>query len=496
MRKDVERNFTMTPRLATAFVESNHLAPLCVDLDGTLLKTDTLFESLLVLLRTSPLSLLAVAMRLLQGRAYFKEALSRRVTLAPGLLPYNREVLAFLREEKAKGRRLILATGANRGIASRIAKHLGLFDEVIASDASTNLSGKNKAAALVKRFGKGNFDYVGNGHADLNVWPCARKAIVVSADQKLLGRAQRQASVDRVFETKPTTIKTWLRALRIHQWAKNLLLFVPLFCSHRWNDALGMEHAILAFLSFSLCASSVYLLNDLVDIDSDRRHPTKRTRPFAGGALPLIVGILGSPLLLAAGITPALFVSLKFTATLAGYYCATMLYSFWVKRIELADVFLLAFLYGLRVLAGSVAVSVPISDWLLVFSSFFFLSLAFVKRFTELRKFQDLNAASVSGRGYRVDDIELVEKMGLSSGYVATLVLALYVSGSEVSELYARPHLLWLACPAILLWISRVWLMAHRGVMHEDPIVFALRDKQSYVMAVALAVILLGAWPK
>jgi 4-hydroxybenzoate polyprenyltransferase/phosphoserine phosphatase len=469
-----------------------HEPPLCVDLDGTLLRTDTLHESLLVLLKESPWSVPAMALRLFHGRAGFKAALTRAVTLDPKLLPYNLEVLAFLREEKARGRRLVLATGANHGIADSIAQHLGLFNEVIASDDSRNLSGAHKGDALSQKYGKGNFDYIGNNRADISVWACARKAIVVTSDARLLKRAEVHAEVERVFTTEPAGIRVWLRALRFHQWAKNLLLFIPLFCSHRWDDGLKIERSILAFVSFSLCASGVYLLNDLLDMDSDRRHPTKRRRPFASGALQVIAGIIGIPVLLACSFLLILFLPVKFAAALAGYCMVTTLYTFHLKRIELIDVFTLACLYGLRVLAGAFATSVPISDWLLVFCIFLFLSLAFVKRFAELHKLQDVP----KGRGYRMGDLELISTMGVASGYVATLVFALYVSNPAVTELYAHPHVLWLSCPIILCWISRVWLLAHRGSIHEDPIIFALKDKQSYLMAVALVLTILGARPR
>jgi len=470
--------------------------PLCVDMDGTLLRTDTLLESILVLLKRSPLALLQLPFWVLRGRATFKQEITRRAPLNAASLPLSPELVAHLRVEHQAGRRLLLVTGADKEIGLVVGEHLGLFEEVLGSNGTINLSGRHKAEFLVERFGKRGFDYAGNAPVDLAVWAEARKAIVVNGDQGLVRKAESVCEVDKVFPPPAAGLKTWLAALRVHQWTKNLLIFVPLLGAHQWSNIPKFGAAALAFLAFSVCSSSVYLLNDLFDLEADRHHPTKRRRPFASGHLPVLSGMIAAPVLLAISILIALALPLGFGITFAAYYILTFLYSLRLKQLELIDVLSLAALYSLRVLAGGYAAQVAVSDWLLVFSIFIFLSLAFVKRFTELQQVQRDNSFSIKGRGYRVSDLELISTMGVGSGYLAVLVLALYVTNPLVTELYRRPAALWLACPVLLYWISRVWLLAHRGLLHEDPIVFALKDKQSWLVCLLLLIVGAVAVPK
>ena len=470
--------------------------PLCVDMDGTLLQTDTLLESLLVLLKAAPLSLFQIPRWLVQGRANLKHELADRVTLVVASLPVNAEFVEFLRVEQQSGRRLILVTGSNHRIGDAMAKQIGLFDEVCASDEKVNLSGRRKARMLVDRFGKTGFDYAGNGLVDLAIWAEARRAIVVSNSPGLARKAEALCEVERVFRPPTPGPRVWLQALRIHQWAKNLLIFIPLMGAHQWHNPSKLGAVGLAFFVFSICASDVYVLNDLFDLEADRHHATKRHRPFASGRLSLLSGMIGAPLLLLASILLALLLPLPFGGTLACYYLLTFLYSLRLKQVEILDVLTLAALYSIRVLAGGYAAQVAVSDWLLVFSIFVFVSLAFVKRFTELQLVQRGKSDRVKGRGYRVGDLEMVSTMGLASGYLAVLVFAFYVTNPEVTHLYRNPAALWFACPVLLYWISRVWLLAHRGLLHEDPIVFALTDKASWVVCLILLIIGVIALPK
>ena len=465
--------------------------PLCVDLDGTVIKSDMLWESLVRLLQRNPLYLLLVPFWLVRGRAGLKAQLAARVPVEAALLPYHEPFLAFLREEHRAGRRILLVTASDRRLAEPVAAHLGLFAEVLASDGKTNLRGKNKVATLVKRFGDRGFDYAGNSGVDVPVWAQSRQALVVNASPRTEAQARRCGSVGRVFPTPVSTRRAWLQALRPHQWVKNLIIFVPLVTSHKlaqWPLAIA---ALIAFAAFSVCASAVYILNDLCDLDADRRHSAKRTRPFAAGALPLPAGLIAVPVLIAAAGLLACQLPRGFGAVLALYLVLTTAYSYGLKRIALLDVFCLAALYTIRLIAGHESTGVAYSAWLVVFSMFIFLSLALVKRFVELDAARVQEKPAIPGRGYVAGDAELVAALGSASGYMAVLVLALYVNSQEVKALYPQPMLLLLVCPLLLYWISRVWLTAHRSQMHDDPIVFALTDRVSYVVG---ALTLLVLW--
>jgi len=466
-----------------AVTEPLDTVPLCVDLDGTLIKTDVLWESLVKLLRQNPLHWLAVPFWLLKGRAHLKAQLATRVALDAAALPYNEALLSFLRTEKQRGRRLVLVTAADLRLAQSVADHVRLFDEVLASDGRINLRGKQKGATLAQRFGKGAFDYAGNSAVDLPVWEQARQALVVNGTSRLAQRAAQCGTVGRVFEVRKSSMKSLIRALRPHQWVKNLIIFVPLVASHQLTNLTLARNDLLAFAAFSLCASAVYILNDLLDVDSDRHHPTKRLRPFASGDLAMSVGLVLFPLLLAASALLTWTLSWSFAAVLGVYVLLTTLYSWRLKQVPLVDVFCLTGLYTIRLIGGHEATGVAYSFWLLVFSMFIFLSLALVKRFVELAAARQFSNKEIKGRGYAPGDAELVTALGSSSGYLSVLVLALYVNSQEVRVLYHRPILLLLICPAMLYWISRVWLLAHRGQMHDDPIVFAIKDRVSYLIA-------------
>jgi 4-hydroxybenzoate polyprenyltransferase len=457
--------------------------PLVVDLDGTLIRTDMLVESASQFLIQNPLQFFKPLMWLLRGKAALKAELAKRVQLDVSALPYNTDVLDWLHAEKQSGRRLVLATATHRALAEQVTQHLHLFDEVLATENGTNLKSDAKAQALVDRFGDAGFDYVGNDWPDLNVWARSHKAHVVDAPVALLHRAQAQGNVGQVFDSNMAS--PWLamlKAMRLHQWMKNLLVFVPLMAAHQYADAQRDVLAVMAFVIFSLTASSVYLLNDLVDVQDDRHHARKRNRPFASGALSLITGWVAWPvLLLLAVVLSALFMPVLFSVSLGVYFVLTVAYSLQLKQLAVVDVLTLAALYTMRIIAGAAAIDVAVSFWLLLFSMFIFLSLALIKRYSELKVARDAGkSGALRGRGYEPDDLELVSSLGGSSGFIAVLVLALYIQDGQAAHLYATPQLIWLACPVMLFWISRAWLIAHRGRMHDDPIVFALKDKVSW----------------
>jgi 4-hydroxybenzoate polyprenyltransferase len=470
----------------------NLLPPLCVDLDGTLIHSDLLVETALALLARRPWLIFAMLGWLIRGRANLKQQIAKRVILDPAALPYNHELLAWLRQERLR-RQVLLCTASDQTLAERVAGHIGCFDGVLASNGTVNLSGRHKAQTLIDTFGERGFDYVGNAPVDLAVWQHARAAVVVERGHALSTLAGKLCPVDRRFLLHSGGLTSWLKALRIHQWIKNILVFLPLLAGHRLLDVDSVLRACIAFFCFGLCASSVYLTNDLLDLPADRKHHRKRHRPFAAGSIPLIAGPPVALALLLVGFSLASLISIRFVEVLAAYYVLTTAYSFKLKRIMMLDVVVLALLYTSRIVAGSAALEAKPSFWLLAFSMFIFLSLAMVKRFVELRTLLKDGEAKSAGRGYDVEDIPLIQSMGSASGYLAVLVLALYIDSTASEALYSRAHYLWLLCPLLLYWVSRTWAIAHRGLMHDDPVVFAVMDRTSQVLLVLAAIVIIMA---
>lgn len=464
--------------------------PLVVDLDGTLLLTDMLHETAVGLLRAAPLAVLRIPFWLARGKAVLKAELARRYEFDPALLPLNEPFAAWLREQRATGRRLVLCTASDERIANLVAAHLGLFDEVLASNGATNLKGSAKARLLAERFGQGGFAYAGNAVADLPVWRAAGLAVVVNAPDALAARVARFCPVERGFPQLRTGLGEHLRMLRLHHWLKNLLLAVPLGAAHKLAEADRWPPLVLAFFAFCLCASAVYLANDLLDLESDRRHPRKRQRALASGRTPLRRAVLLIPVLLACSLGLGVLVGPAFLGWLGGYFLLTCAYSLALKRLPLADCLTLAVLYTMRVVAGGAAVGVPLSFWLLAFALFLFLSLAFVKRYAELLAQPPGGDGVVQGRGYRAVDVPMVSTLGISSGYASALVLALYLNSEAVVRLYRTPEILWATVPVLLYWVSRMWLQAHRGEMHDDPLMFAIKDKASLLAGLLFASVL------
>jgi 4-hydroxybenzoate polyprenyltransferase/phosphoserine phosphatase len=473
--------------------EEDARVPLCVDLDGTLVQTDTLWEALFALLRRRPLMVFVLPFWLFLGRAGFKARLADNVMLTGDALPYRADFLAFLHTEHARGRKLFLVTAANRTIARAVGQHVGFFSDIIGSDQVHNLKGRNKADYLCRIFGRGNFDYAGDSRADIPVWRVARRAIVVAPSAGLLRHALWETQTPQLFPAVRGGVRAYLRAMRPHQWIKNTLIFLPMLASHDINPRYLLSCAI-AFMAFSLVASAGYILNDLMDLAADRAHPRKRLRPFASGAIAIDRGVLLMTGLLVAGFALSAALSPMFIAWVGVYLALTLSYSFWLKRRVLIDVFVLAALYTHRIIAGAIATGIEPSFWLLAFSTFFFLSLAMLKRYSELIDRRAQNDAAPEGRGYRMDDLDTIVSLGVSSGYVSVMVLALYVNSPTVSGLYRSPELIWLVCPVLLYWLSRTWVGAGRGKIHDDPIVFAVRDPLSRNLVIlAFSIIALAA---
>jgi 4-hydroxybenzoate polyprenyltransferase len=458
--------------------------PLAVDLDGTLVRGDTLYELLFAALRRRPWLLLWLPVWLLSGRPALKRRLAEAADPACLALCFHQAVLSWLRGERDGGRSLVLATAADHAVAKAVADQLGLFDAVIATEGGRNLRGVAKAEALAARFGARGFDYAGNDAHDLPVWRAARRVIVVAPEGTAIVRRARAIDSQATHIAVPgASIRAALKAMRPHQWAKNALVFVPLFAAHRFTDPLLLAQALLAFLAMGLVASAGYLANDLLDLQADRAHPRKRLRPFAAGALPVPLGVPLAGGLLLAGLAVAVLVSWVLALWVLLYLALTLTYSFWLKQKVLIDVFVLSGLYTHRILAGSIATGIVPSFWLLALSVFFFLSLAMLKRYSEL-----IDLAAMPGpqagrtRGYRPEDLDTLVSLGAASGFSAVFVLALYINSPEVKALYRTPELFWLCCPLLLYWLSRMWVGARRGVIDDDPLVFALRERISLLV--------------
>lgn len=458
--------------------------PLCVDLDGTLVKSDTLLDALSQMARRQPLKILHLPVWAAKGRAFLKSKLAHAAPLDVARLPYNMPLLRYLQAEHRNRRQIYLTTGADQSVALRVAEHLELFDAVFASDGIQNLTGSRKLSLLKSKFP--SFDYIGNAWADLPLLEAAQRPMIANATAPLrVALKLRMLNPAAQFNDRRPLLPTLFKAVRIHQWAKNLLLLAPLLFSHKLNRH-SIAAAIAAFFCFSFIASANYLLNDLLDMDSDRHHRSKRFRPFAAGDLDVKVG--GSIVVLLSACSLALlpWLPAAFAFWLAVYILSTSAYSFYFKRIAIVDVLLLSGLYTIRLLAGGAATATPISHWLAGFSTFLFLSLAMVKRFSELENLRERGASAALGRGYTVADIEQIRSFGTASATAAVVVFAVYISWPDVTVLYRHPERLWLIVPLLLFWLYRVWLLASRGELDDDPVVFAVRDLVSLLIFAAI----------
>jgi 4-hydroxybenzoate polyprenyltransferase len=461
--------------------------PLCVDLDGTLIKSDSLFDAVCQFMHRNPARFWQLPLWLAGGRARLKAEVARRAPLDAARLPYNTALLAYLRGERREGRQIYLATGADGSLADRVAAHLGIFAGVLASDGVTNLTSGKKLALLKTRFGE--FDYIGNSSADLPLLAGARQAMLANPTGGLrLSLRLRQIPVAQTFLDRRPLPRTLLKAIRLHQWAKNVLLIAPLLMSHKLNPS-AIGAVVAAFFCFSFMASASYLVNDLLDIDSDRRHPVKRLRPFAAGDLPVTGGVAFVFLLVAASVSILPWLPRHFALWLGVYIVATTAYSFYFKKVALVDVLMLSGLYTLRLLAGGAATGTPISPWLAGMSIFLFLSLAMVKRFSELENLRERGLPRTHGRGYLVADLEQIRSFGTASATAAVVVFSLYISRPDVEALYKHAGRLWLIVPLMLFWLYRVWLMGSRGEMDGDPVIFALRDRLSLLVGAAVVAV-------
>lgn len=469
---------------------------LVVDLDFSLIKTDLLWEALNQVIARRPYLIIQAIFWLFGSRAKLKEKLSHEIAIDPVALPLNAEVMALIHEARAAGRPVVLATASPKSWADAVAAELGVFDRVFASADGVNLRASAKRQVLIAEYGEGGFDYVGDSSADLLVWQSAEAAYPVTSSARFVDRVRNIANVPRALSPNRDygVVTAIWASLRAHQWVKNLLVFLPLITSHSYGQPAAVLSAVLAFFAFSFTASAAYIINDLVDVWNDRHHQRKRNRPIASGNLNIVVawGLWVLLALLAAGF--AILLPLSFVLVLVSYFALTLAYSFYLKQKPIADGLFLGLLYTLRVLAGTAAIMVPLSYWMLTFAIFFFMSLALLKRYSELLTLPDLDEQQeLRGRGYRRSDLPLVQMIGVASGIASTLIIALFVHDERAVEHYATPELLWAIVPLLIFWVCRAWLKGHRGIMLEDPVVWALKDYASWIMIALFGLSFMGA---
>ena len=462
---------------------------LCLDLDGTLIRSDALFESIFQMAKVNPFLLLLVPIWLLKGKPNLKEEINKRIDFNAKYLPYNQGLIDYAISEKSNGRKIYLATASHISIAQKVAEHLNFFDGVYATKDGYNLKSNKKAKILNQEFGKGNYVYAGDAKVDFNIWKDSAAAIVVSNKSSFIDDVRDKFNIEKEFYNKSNLFKSILKEIRVYQWVKNILLFLPIVLAHTIDNITDLTNVLIGFFSFSISASFVYVLNDLLDLDSDRNHPRKKNRPLASGDLPIQIGIALVPILFIIGVGLSLLLNFKFQLILLAYILITTAYSFSLKKIPILDIIILATLFTSRIVAGAFAANVYLSMWILAFSMFFFMNLAVLKRYTELLVMKKNKQIKAVGRGYHIEDMGLLLSIGPAAGFLSVLVFVLYIDSSQATGLYSEPLVLWLIAPVFLYWISRIWHLSVRGNMTDDPIVFTGKDKVSYIVGLIIFII-------
>ncbi len=467
--------------------------PLVLDLDRSLIRCDVLHETALAFLRRNPLGVFSMMRWLVQGRAVLKRKLAEAVTVDVDTLPVNEALADYAADEKANGRTVVLATASDLYVATQVATRFSFIDRVVASDGVTNLKGQAKAEALGQMFPDG-FVYAGDSAADLAVWKQAKGIVIVEASPRVAREAARLGPVEAAFR-RPSIVRALTKSARLHQWAKNALVFAPLILGGQFANPAAWANAVLAFVAIGVLASATYLLNDLFDLPDDRKHWSKRDRPLASGRLPVAVAVAALPVGFAVAFALAAMVSATAVGVLAAYLVVTVAYSVQLKRQPIVDAFTLAVLFTLRLGLGVAAAQVVVSPWLMVFSMFLFASLSFAKRHTEIERMANLGELRVAGRGYLSSDGPLILSMGVSSGLGAVTIMVLYlINDAFPGGLYGNPVWLWAFPPILFLWIGRIWLLCQRGELNDDPVAFAVRDRTSILLGLGIGVAFLAAW--
>jgi len=475
-------------------IDKNIKMPLCVDLDGTLIKTDSILESTILAIKMDFRLIFLLPFWIGKGKNHFKNKVVAAARPDAALFPYNQDVIDIIKEAKDNGREIVLTTATKQAIADDVQLYTGLFDRIMASSDTHNNRSGNKRDSLTEQFGEKGYDYMGNSSADLKVFESCNTAYLVSDNKNLINKARALNNNLRVISNNSGSIKDFIKEIRVYQWIKNILIFLPLLLAHEFYRTDAIIYSIIAFFCFSFTASFIYVINDLLDLESDRKHQSKRNRPFAAGKLEPIPAFGISFFLMLASITVSfIFLPNNFGLILVIYFVLTTLYSFYLKKIVIADIIVLAMLYSIRIVAGGELTHIPLSKWFIAFSLFLFFSLAIIKRFTELNNLQTLNKSQISGRGYVTDDIRLLLPLGVTSGYLSVLIFLLYIFSPEVTVLYQTPILLLPVGITLLGWITRMWFIAYRGQMDEDPVVYTAKDKFSYLFFIIMVSFVIGA---
>jgi len=467
------------------------MVPLCVKLEGTLTRTDLVWEMAIAELRKRPWILLLLPLLFLLGKRRLTGMLAGRVAIDATTLPYTKELLEYLSQKSGDGQPIILVTAVPWAHAQAVAEHLGIFTDVLSFSGRAEV--EEREQALIERYGVGGFDYAGSRISEARLWKTARIPIIVNASPGLVGKIGTTRNPAILLAPRTLSVRAILSTIRLDQWVKNVLVFVPVLAAHKMDSAPALATAALAFVAFSCAASSNYIFNDLFDLTSDRLHPRKRHRPLAAAVLSVPCSLATASLLLLASLLPASFLPADFLAWLVLYLIVAWTYTVLLKRYVLLDVVALACLYTLRVVAGGAATGIRLSFWLLTFCLFIFASLALVKRCSELISAPSTRAIETNGRDYNLTDVSYLSAMGIASGYMAVLLIALYVNSPDTAALYSRPMVLWLLCPLTLFWISRMWILVGRGHIEDDPIAFALHDKGGLLVVFASCLTLLAA---
>lgn len=471
-----------------SMAKSDDVQTLVVDLDGTLIFSDMLFESFWLALSNNWRVLIGAVFALLKGRAQLKEYLAHASVTDVQHLPYNETVLLFIQEWRLSGKRVALVTASDQKIAHEIGNHLGIFDEVWGSNGKVNLRGERKSRFLEESYRTNGYYYMGDAMADLPVWRHAAKALTVNATAKTRRAVELVNEHVEHLNPRERKLTPYMLACRPYQWIKNILTFLPIVMAHQFGSETLLK-GLTAFASFCLIASSVYILNDLFDLKADRRHPRKKRRPFASGDVPIAHGMFMLTGLLLLGLFIAAMINLDFLLVVFGYYCLTTAYSIHLKQQVIIDIFVLAMLYTVRIIGGGTAVNIDLSVWLLAFSVFIFLSLAAVKRQAELKDNAVRGKEVAVGRGYSINDLSVISMIAITSGYLSVLVMILYISSPNIVSISAHPEVLWGISAVLLYWITRTIMISHRGNMTDDPIIYAFKDRISQICMLTISVL-------
>ncbi len=482
-------------RVAPAAGRAASPLPLAVDLDGTLLATDTLHEGLVAALLRDPASVPGLLMALPKGRAAFKRRVSRAAPANAAILPLRKPFVEWLQAQRAAGRRLHLVTAADQSVADAVAQHLDIFDSATGSDGSRNLRGPEKAAWLKQRFPEG-FAYAGDSRHDLDVFAAAEEIVLVNTSPAVAAAARKLADAEVLAEFPPqnSPVRDWLGALRIHQWSKNALLFVPLILGHKLGDPGAILNCVLGLFLMGITASGTYLLNDIADLPSDRLHRTKRNRAIAAGRIAPLHALAGALALILMGLIGGAVLSTAFALGLLTYVVLSLTYSAVLKGIPLLDTLTIGGLFTLRLALGVELAGVPYSPWLMGFAGFFFFSCALAKRHGELMEAKVSHGGNLARRGYEADDWPLTLGFGAASAMAALQIMILYVANEAApSRLYTYAAWLYLAPAALAVWLVRIWMLSHRRALRDDPVVFALRDPWSWGIGAVIAAAIVAA---